>query len=70
MSGSLIDSVIAEAVAKQVGGFDVSTAYEGLRKHATMPGNPAKGYGRVGVEDYLDKGYLPQTSTTHRSPNP
>jgi predicted alpha-1,2-mannosidase len=59
MSGSLIDSLFADAVAKDIPGFDREAAYEGLRKHATQPGNPDKGYGRQGIEHYLKLNYLP-----------
>ncbi len=59
MTGSLIDSVFGDAAAKGVTGFDLETAYRGLRKHATQPGEPAKGYGRQGLEAYLKLGYVP-----------
>lgn len=59
MSGSLIDSLFADAVMKDIPGFDREAAYEGLRKHATQPGNPDKGYGRQGIEHYLRLNYLP-----------
>jgi predicted alpha-1,2-mannosidase len=59
MTGSLIDAVFGDAAAKHIPGFDLATAYEGLKKHATTPGNPAKGYGRVGVEQYLKLNYVP-----------
>jgi predicted alpha-1,2-mannosidase len=59
MSGSLIDSLFADAVMKDIQGFDREAAYEGLRKHATQPGNPDKGYGRQGIEYYLKLNYLP-----------
>lgn len=59
MSGSLIDSLFADAVMKDIPGFDREAAYEGLRKHAMQPGNPAKGYGRQGIEYYPKMGYLP-----------
>lgn len=58
MTGSLIDAVFADAIMKDVPGFDVETAYQGLRKHATQPGDPAKGYGRRGIESYLKLGYV------------
>lgn len=65
MTGSLIDAVFGDAAAKGIhissangqGGFDLATAYEGL-KHATQPGDPDKGYGRRGIEDYLKLGYV------------
>jgi predicted alpha-1,2-mannosidase len=59
MSGSLIDSLFADAIVKDISGFDREPAYEGLRKHATQPGDPDKGYGRQGIEHYLKLNYLP-----------
>jgi len=59
MTGSLIDSLFGEAAAKGIQGFDLAAAYEGLRKHATRPGNPDAGYGRRGIEEYLRLGYAP-----------
>ncbi len=59
MTGSLIDSVFGDAAAKHITGFDLAGAYEGLKKHATTPGDPAKGYGRVGIEYYLKLQYVP-----------
>jgi predicted alpha-1,2-mannosidase len=59
MTGSLIDSVFGDAAVKHIGGFDLQGAYEGLKKHATTPGDPAKGYGRVGLEQYLKLQYVP-----------
>jgi predicted alpha-1,2-mannosidase len=55
----LIDSVFGDAAAKGIGGYDVESAFRALRKHATQPGNPDAGYGRRGVEDYQEKGYVP-----------
>jgi predicted alpha-1,2-mannosidase len=59
MSGSLIDSLFADAVVKNISGFDKEAAYEGLRKHATQPGDPTRGFGRQGIEYYLRLNYLP-----------
>ncbi len=59
MTGSLIDSLFGEAAVKGIQGFDMAAAYEGLRKHATEPGNPDAGYGRRGIEEYLKMGYDP-----------
>jgi|CZKL01.1.fsa_nt_gi predicted alpha-1,2-mannosidase len=59
MSGSLIDSLFADAIVKDISGFDRETAYEGLRKHATQPGDPSRGFGRQGIEYYLKLNYLP-----------
>ena len=59
MTGSLIDSLFGEAAVKGIRGFDMAAAYEGLKKHATQPGNPDAGYGRRGIEEYLKLGYDP-----------
>jgi predicted alpha-1,2-mannosidase len=59
MTGSLIDAVFGDAAAKRLPGFDLATAYAGLKKHATVPGDPSKGYGRVGIEQYLKLHYVP-----------
>ena len=59
MTGSLIDSVFGEAAAKGITGFDMAAAYEGLHKHSTQKGNPDAGYGRRGILDYLQYGYVP-----------
>jgi predicted alpha-1,2-mannosidase len=58
MTGSLIDAVFGDAAAKGIRGFDLATAYAGLKKHATQPGDPDRGYGRRGIEDYLRLGYV------------
>jgi predicted alpha-1,2-mannosidase len=62
MTGSLIDAVFGDAAAKGIQGFDLATAYAGLKKHATQPGNPDKGWGRRGIEAYLKYGYVPVES--------
>ncbi len=59
MTGSLVDSVFGDAAAKGVKGFDLQSAYPGLKKHATEKGDPFKGCGRVGIEPYLKLGYVP-----------
>jgi predicted alpha-1,2-mannosidase len=59
MSGSLIDSIFADAAVKGIPGFDLEMAYEGLKKHATTAGDPGKGFGRQGIEYYLRHNYLP-----------
>jgi predicted alpha-1,2-mannosidase len=59
MTGSLIDSVFGDAAAKGISNFDLAGAYNGLKKHATHPGDPDRGYGRRGLEYYLRLGYVP-----------
>ncbi|HLK57244.1 MAG TPA: glycoside hydrolase family 92 protein, partial [Chthonomonadaceae bacterium] len=59
MVGSHVDAVIADGVMRGVRNFDVETAYAGMRKHAFEPGDAAGSYGRIGIADYLEKGYVP-----------
>lgn len=59
MTGSLIDSVFGDAAAKGISGFDLETAYAGLKKHAMQRGNPDAGYGRRGLDEYLRYAYVP-----------
>ena len=59
MTGSLIDSIFGDAAAKKLGGFDLESAYAGLKKHATEQSNPDAGYGRRGIREYLQYGYVP-----------
>jgi len=59
MTGSPTDFVFGDAVAKGVTGFDVHAAYLGLKKHATVPVPPDKGYGRPAVAEYEKLGFVP-----------
>jgi len=60
MIGASADNAIADAVMKGVPGFDVETAYRAMRELAMGP--PPEGHdfgGRVGIEDYVELGYVP-----------
>ncbi len=59
MTGSPIDFVFGDAVAKGITGFDLKAAFQGLKKHATEPVAPGLGYGRPAVAEYLKLGYIP-----------
>jgi predicted alpha-1,2-mannosidase len=59
MIGTHIDSVIAEAFVKGLPGFDREAALAGLLHDANDIGDPHDRYGRVGLPDYLSKGYVP-----------
>lgn len=58
MVGTHIDAVIADAVVKGVEGFDTEKALEGMLKHAYQKGDDEGAYGRLGIEDYLARGYV------------
>ena len=59
MTGSPLDFVFGDAVAKGVKGFDLDAAYQALKKHATQPVAPGLGYGRPAVSEYAKLGYIP-----------
>lgn len=66
MPGTLIDVSFADAISKGVTGFDVEAAFEGLLKHA-MKASDDEHYGRKGMKEYLEYGYLPADIRTHES---
>ncbi len=59
MIGTHVDAVVADAVAKHVGGFDVARAYAGLHKDAFDAPPPGMAVGRGGLQQYLARGYVP-----------
>lgn len=63
MIGDHVLSVMADAYAKGVRGFDVTTAYKYLRKNAFEPNTDPKSYaagqGRRALDSYLKYGYVP-----------
>mmetsp|Transcript_15833 Transcript_15833/g.42718 ORF Transcript_15833/g.42718 Transcript_15833/m.42718 type:complete len:760 (+) Transcript_15833:78-2357(+) len=63
MTGSMGDFVLGDAIAKStwgfVSGFNVTNAYEAIRKDAFIEGEGS--YGRVGLRDYIQKGYVPES---------
>jgi predicted alpha-1,2-mannosidase len=59
--GTNVDVVFADAVVKELGGFDKKQALEAMRKHAEAQSpNPGK-YGRY-LDDYLKLGYVTSAS--------
>lgn len=60
MPGTHGDAVIADAVVKNIGGFDVKEAYAAITKHANQPPTQ-RGAGRNGIENYLKLGYVPNS---------
>lgn len=59
MPGTLIDAVLADAVVKEILTREqAELALEGMVKHATTPAE-SKLNGRIGVADYVKKGYVP-----------
>lgn len=58
MPGTHGDAVIADAVVKGIGGFDVKEAYAAITKHAEQRATRG-GAGRNNIEQYLRLGYVP-----------
>ncbi len=59
MPSTLVDSVIAEAVAEGIGDRDLhERLLAGMLKHAEKPA-PESRFGRAGIEDYVRLGYAP-----------
>lgn len=64
--GTNADVVFADAVVKNLGGFDISKALEATRKNAEINSDNPTRYGRF-LEDYLQLGYVTSESTTGAS---
>ena len=58
MTGSPSDIIFGDAAAKGLTGFDLASAYEGLKKQATEVVR-GSGFGRTSLEPYLKLGYVP-----------
>ncbi|UAL10131.1 GH92 family glycosyl hydrolase [Caulobacter segnis] len=64
--GSNGDILVADAVVKKLGGFDLHLAYEALKKNAEVDSDQPFLQGRV-LKDYLKLGYVPFTQTRSAS---
>lgn len=58
MTGTPSDIVFGDAAAKGLTGFDLASAYQGLKKQATEV-NHGNGFGRTALGPYLEYGYVP-----------
>ena len=57
------DVTLADAIVKDIPGFDISIAYEAIRKDAfEIPPQGVQGIGRVCLENYMKYGYIPINS--------
>lgn len=61
MIGTMADVSIADAIVKNIPGFNKTLAYEAIRKDAfEIPPDGVDGIGRVCLEAYLKYGYIPR----------
>ena len=56
--GTNADVVIADAVVKNLGGFDTKKAFEAILKNSTIPSDNPEKFGRY-IEEYAVHGYIP-----------
>ncbi len=59
MTGSYSDAVFADALSRNIGGFDPAEVFEHLHRHASEPVADGSPFGREGLEAYLELGYVP-----------
>jgi predicted alpha-1,2-mannosidase len=65
MIGSMGDVTLADAIVKEIPNFDISKAYEAIRKDAfEIPPVGVDGVGRACLEAYIKYGYIPTGSST------
>lgn len=65
MVGTMGDVSLADAIVKNIPGFDRDLAYEAIRKDAfEVPPRGVDGVGRVCLEAYLKYGYIPKGADT------
>lgn len=65
MTGTHADAVFADAILKDIGGFDHHEAYQYMLKDAWEPGSPDGFYGRSALAEYLALGYVPADRFAH-----
>lgn len=65
MIGTHLDAVFADAYFKGIRNFDIESAYEAMRKNATEVGDDAGHYGRRGIQEFDELGYVPADKIDH-----
>ena len=61
MVGTHSAAVFADAICKDVQGFDHAAAYASMKKDADEPGDPEARFGRQQLPEYQSLGYCPET---------
>jgi predicted alpha-1,2-mannosidase len=65
MIGTHLDAVFADAYFKGIRNFDIESAYQAMRKNATEVGDEAGHYGRRGIMEFDQLGYVPADRVDH-----
>ncbi|MBT4137352.1 MAG: glycoside hydrolase family 92 protein [Candidatus Latescibacteria bacterium] len=65
MIGTHLDAVFADAYVKGICDFDIESAYQAMYKNATEVGDEAGNYGRRGIEEFDELGYVPADKIDH-----
>lgn len=65
MIGTHLDAVVADASVRGVRNFDVEAAYEAMVKNATEVGDEAGNYGRRGIREFDELGFVPTDLIEH-----
>ena len=59
MVSTMGDCVLADAIVNDIGGFNVSGAYDAIKQDAFKTDDGGSGRGREALSAYLEKGYIP-----------
>lgn len=65
MIGTHIDAVVADALVKDIQGFDRKLAYQYVLQNGTQPGPAHRFWGRLGLEHMRARGYVPCDLVRH-----
>jgi predicted alpha-1,2-mannosidase len=65
MIGTHLDAVFADAYSKGIRNFDIESAYQAMFKNATEVGDNEGNYGRRGIQEFDQLGYVPADQIEH-----
>ena len=65
MIGTHADVIVADAVVKGITGFDIEAAYRAMLKNAFATGSAEELYGRRGIQEFQEQGYVPADRYEH-----
>lgn len=65
MIGTHLDAIFADALLKDIPGWDAEAAYTAMRRDALEVGDPAGNWGRKAMIEYWQLGYVPVEAADH-----